>query len=90
VADLPRGEQLGRLRLFLSQPDCERVSEATTDDIRAKGQALAARLRDEKPVRSLRRSEVRLIGGRKMRVLVGEVVVLIIVLHILGADAFIP
>jgi hypothetical protein len=43
---LPRDEQLRRLRLFLSQPDCDRVSEATMDDIRAKGQALAARLRD--------------------------------------------
>src|SRR5215831_1863128 len=34
--------------------------------------------------------EIRLIGGRKTRVLVGEVVVLIVVLHILGADTFIP
>jgi len=43
---LPRDEQLRRLRLVLSHPDCDRVSEATMDDIRAKGQALAARLRD--------------------------------------------
>jgi hypothetical protein len=43
---LPRDEQLRRLRLILSHPDCDRVSETTMDDIRAKGQALAARLRD--------------------------------------------
>jgi DNA-binding transcriptional LysR family regulator len=42
------------------------------------------------PVRGLLRSEVRLVGGRKMRVLLGEVVVLIVVLHILGADTFFP
>jgi hypothetical protein len=43
---LPRDEQLRRLRLILSHPDCDRASETTMDDIRAKGQALAARLRD--------------------------------------------
>jgi hypothetical protein len=43
---LPRDQQLRRLRLALSHPDCDRVSTATTDDIRVEGQALAARLRD--------------------------------------------
>jgi hypothetical protein len=43
---LPRDEQLRRLRLVLSHPDCDRVSDATIDDIRVKGQALAARSRD--------------------------------------------
>jgi hypothetical protein len=43
---LPRDEQLRRLQLALSHPDCDRVSTATTDDIRAKGQALAAQMRD--------------------------------------------
>jgi hypothetical protein len=36
------------------------------------------------------RLEIRLVGRRQMRVPVGEVVVLIVVLHILGAYAFVP
>jgi hypothetical protein len=43
---LPRNEQLRCLRLVLSHPDCNPVSETTMDDVRAKGQALAARLSD--------------------------------------------
>ena len=43
-----------------------------------------------KPVRGLLRSEIQLVSGRKTRVLVGEVVVLVVVLHVLGADTFVP
>jgi hypothetical protein len=43
---LPRDEQLRRLRLELDHPDCKRVSTASMADIRAEGQALAARLRN--------------------------------------------
>src|SRR6516164_3016080 len=44
----------------------------------------------EKPVRGRLRSEIRLVGSGKVRVLLGEVVVLVVVLHILGADTFVP
>jgi hypothetical protein len=44
----------------------------------------------QKPLCALLRSEIRLVGSRKMRVLLGEVVVLIVMLHILGADTFFP
>jgi hypothetical protein len=37
-----------------------------------------------------RASEIRLVGRRNMRVLVREEVSVIFVLHVLGADAFLP
>ena len=36
------------------------------------------------------RSEIRLIGNRMMRVLLGKMAVLLVVVHILGADTFFP
>jgi hypothetical protein len=36
------------------------------------------------------RSEIRLVGNRMMRVLLGTVAVLLVVLHILRADTFFP
>lgn len=43
---LPRDEQVRRMRLELSHPDCGAVGTATFDEIRARGQALAAQLRN--------------------------------------------
>jgi hypothetical protein len=45
---------------------------------------------DEKPVRALLRSEIRLVGSREMHVRLGEVVVLIVTVQVLGTDTFFP
>jgi len=43
---LPRDEQLRRLRLELSHPDCSTVSDATMEEIRVRGQGAAAKFRN--------------------------------------------
>jgi len=43
---LPRDEQVRRLRFELSRPECGIVGTATFEELRARGQALAAQLRN--------------------------------------------
>ncbi len=44
--ELPRDEQVRRLKMALSHPDCDAVGDASMAELRERGRALAATRRD--------------------------------------------